>query len=130
MRRTKRTQPGRGTRFLRKPLSTVFFTAAHGGLTREKAPLGGGAAVYEQLVSEWQRTQPFELRPLTPAILGANAPTGVELTRYNELRYAESSREFERAATEEILRSDPSETVVLANDISEGPDFRKLADRG
>lgn len=89
--------------------------------------MGGGAAVFEQLVSEWERTQPFDVRPLTPAILGANAPTGSDLTRYNELRYAEFSREFERAATEEILRSAPGDTVVLANDISEGPDFRKLA---
>jgi glycosyltransferase involved in cell wall biosynthesis len=111
-------------------LKTVYFTAAHGGFAGEKAPLGGGAAVFEQLVAEWQRTQPFELRPLTPSILGANAPTGVDLTRYNELRYAEFSREFERAATEEILSTDPENTVVLANDISEGPDFRKLAERG
>lgn len=111
-------------------MKTVYFTAAHGGFGREKAPLGGGAAVFEQLVAEWQRTQPFELRPLTPAILGANAPSGIDLTRFNELRYAEFSREFERAATDEILKIDPENAVVLANDISEGPDFRKLADRG
>jgi glycosyltransferase involved in cell wall biosynthesis len=109
---------------------TVFFTAAHGGFLSENAPLGGGAAVYEQLVAEWRRTQPFELRPLTPSILGPAAPKGIELTKYSEGKYAEFSRAFERAATEEILRHEPSEVIVLANDISEGPDFRRLADRG
>jgi glycosyltransferase involved in cell wall biosynthesis len=82
------------------------------------------------LMAEWGRTQPFELHAITPAILGADAPSGSDLTGYNESRYAEFSRSFERAATEEILRHDPADTVVLANDISEGPDFRALASRG
>lgn len=104
--------------------------ASHGGFIRENAPLGGGAAVFEHLMAEWGRTKPFELRAITPAILGTGAPTGVDLTRYDESRYAAFSRAFERAATEEILRHDPANTVVLANDISEGPDFRSLAARG
>lgn len=108
----------------------VLFTAAHGGFLRENAPLGGGAAVYEQLMREWTRTRPFELRGLTPEILGADAPGGRDLTGYSEGRYAKFSRAFERATTAEILRQDPSNTVVLANDISEGPDFDVLAARG
>jgi glycosyltransferase involved in cell wall biosynthesis len=111
-------------------VTTVFFTAAHGGFAREHAPLGGGAAVFEHLMEEWQRTRPFALRPLTPAILGPHAPRGAELTCYDESRYAAFSRAFERACTDEILRHDPAESVVLANDISEGPDFGLLAARG
>lgn len=86
--------------------------------------------MFEQLAAEWGRTQPFEMRPLTPAILGTDAPSGIDLTRYSELQYARFSRAFERAATKEILKHDPADVVVLANDISEGPDFRTLAARG
>jgi glycosyltransferase involved in cell wall biosynthesis len=81
-------------------------------------------------MAEWGRTQPFELHAITPAILGTEAPSGADLTRYDESRYAAFSRAFERAATEEILRHNPEDTVVLSNDISEGPDFRALAARG
>jgi glycosyltransferase involved in cell wall biosynthesis len=81
-------------------------------------------------MDEWGRTRPFHIRALTPAILGSAAPSGIDLTRYGEYRYAAFSRAFERATTEEILRYDPADTVVLANDISEGPDFRALAARG
>ncbi len=81
-------------------------------------------------MAEWGRTKPFELEALTPAILGAGAPSGSDLTKFNESRYADFSYEFERACTERILRHDPKDTVVLANDISEGPDFRRLASGG
>lgn len=81
-------------------------------------------------MTEWTRTQPFALRALTPEILGSTAPTGKDLVRFGESRYAAFSRAFGQACTEEILRHDPAETVVLANDISEGPDVRALADRG
>ena len=81
-------------------------------------------------MAEWARTRPFELQALTPAILGSRAPSGAELTKYSEGKYADFSYAFERACTEEILRHDPRDTVVLANDISEGPDFRRLAAAG
>jgi len=91
--------------------------------------LGGGAAVFEHLVAEWTRTRPFELRTITPSILGASAPRGADLVRFGERDYARFSRAFERATTEEILRHDPSNAVVLVNDVSEGPDFAALAAR-
>lgn len=47
-----------------------------------------------------------------------------------ELEYARFCREFERAATSEILKRDPQQCVVLCNDISEGPDFAALGERG
>ncbi|HYV64398.1 MAG TPA: glycosyltransferase family 4 protein [Bryobacteraceae bacterium] len=108
----------------------VLYTAAHGGFSSEAVPLGGGAAVFEHLVEEWQRTRPFELQTLTPAILGSSAPRGGELVKFGERAYARFCREFERTSTAEILRHDPARTVVLANDVSEGPDFARLAARG
>lgn len=81
-------------------------------------------------MDEWTRTKPFEVEALTPRILGASAPSGSDLTRFNEARYAAFSHAFEKACTEEILKHDPATTVVLANDISEGPDFRALAAHG
>jgi glycosyltransferase involved in cell wall biosynthesis len=108
----------------------VIYTAAHGGFSRETVPLGGGAAVFEHLVAEWSRTQPFELQTITPGILGSSAPSGGDLVKFGERAYARFCREFERASTTEILRHDPARTVVLANDISEGPDFAELGARG
>jgi len=108
----------------------VLYTAAHGGFSAEVVPLGGGAAVFEHLVDEWSRTRPFELQTITPAILGTSAPSGGELVKFGERAYAQFCRDFERASTAEILRHDPAQTAVLANDISEGPDFAALGKRG
>jgi glycosyltransferase involved in cell wall biosynthesis len=109
---------------------TVLYTAAHGGFAGQAVPLGGGAAVCEHLVEEWSRTRPFPFRLITPAVLGSGAPSGTELVKFGERAYAQFARAFERAATEEILRHDPATTVVLSNDVSEGPDFAALAERG
>lgn len=109
---------------------TVLYTAAHGGFANQAVPLGGGAAVCDHLVEEWTRTRPFALQLITPEVLGRQAPSGRELVHFGEREYAEFSRAFERASTEEIRRHDPSSTVVLANDVSEGPDFAALAARG
>ena len=59
---------------------------------------------------------------ITPSILGSGAPDGQALVHFGEREYARFSRAFEHAATEEILRHDPLTTVVLSNDVSEGPD--------
>ena len=112
-----------------RSLKTILFTAAHGGFGRE-VPLGGGASVFEHLVQEWGRTRPFALRTITPDVLGAQAPLGRDLVRFGEREYARFCRAFEHASTEEILRHDPAEVVVLANDICEGPDFALLGARG
>jgi glycosyltransferase involved in cell wall biosynthesis len=108
----------------------VLYTAAHGGFSGQAVPLGGGAAVCEQLKAEWTRTQPFPFRVLSPEILGSKAPGARDLVHFGERAYADFSRAFEQACTEEILRHDPATTVVLANDVSEGPDFEHLAQRG
>jgi len=115
---------------LTNPVPIVLYTAAHGGFLGEKVPLGGGAAVFEHLTAEWRRTRPFELRTLTSALLGKNAPTGRDVVKFGEADYANFSREFERATTDEILKYDPAKVVVLVNDVSEGPDFDRLAAGG
>lgn len=107
----------------------VLYTAAHGGFSKQAVPLGGGAAVFDRLTDEWTRTHPFDLRPITPSIL-KNAPTGRDVVHLSERDYAAFCRRFELAATDEILRHDPATSVVLSNDVSEGPDFAILAARG
>jgi glycosyltransferase involved in cell wall biosynthesis len=82
------------------------------------------------LLAEWERTRPFEVDLLGPAILGAHAPSARDLITYSESNYAGFCAAFSRAATDEILRRDPSGTVVLSNDISEGPDFARLSAAG
>ncbi len=107
----------------------VLYLAAHGGFAHEKVPLGGGGAVCDHLVAEWLHTRPFELTLITPAVLGTRAPSGSELVRFSEREYGRFCRDFERAATAEVLRADPSSTIVLVNDVSEGPNFAELAAR-
>ncbi len=97
----------------------ILYTAAHGGF-RESVPLGGGAAICDFLVEEWSRTKPFEFRLIRPQVAAS------DIVHFSERDYARFSREFERKCTEEILKHDPKDTVVLANDVSEGPDFRAL----
>ncbi len=98
----------------------VLFVAAHAGFP-DTEPLGGGKAVADYLIREnpgW--------RVLSPKQFGMDR----RLTALSELQYARFCRQFERAATAEILRHDPRQCVVLANDISEGPDFAALGTRG
>jgi glycosyltransferase involved in cell wall biosynthesis len=97
----------------------ILYTAAHGGF-REAVPLGGGAAICDLLVDEWSRTRPFEFELIRPEV------SARDIVKFSEREYAQFSREFERRSTEEILKHDPKTTVVLANDVSEGPDFEAL----
>jgi len=101
----------------------VLYTAAHGGFAREHAPLGGGAAVFEMLSAEWTNTQPFPLEVFTP-----QAVNGHDIIGFNTGSYALFSRQFEALSTRAIRSQDPSQTVVLVNDIAEGPNFKSLQD--
>ena len=108
----------------------VLYTAAHAGFAEESVPLGGGAAVANQLIAEWTRTRPFELEVIDPSVLGASAPSGRELVRFGERAYARFCHAFGEATTKRVLEHDPTDTAVLVNDVSEGPDFQRIAERG
>jgi glycosyltransferase involved in cell wall biosynthesis len=97
----------------------ILYTAAHGGF-REAVPLGGGAAICDLLVDEWSRTKPFEFELIRPEVAAR------DIVKFSEREYAKFSRQFERTSTKEILKHDPKTTVVLVNDVSEGPDFEAL----
>jgi glycosyltransferase involved in cell wall biosynthesis len=99
----------------------VLYSAAHAEFP-DTEPLGGGKAVADYLIREW----PGPLTVLSPARFGLAG----KLADMGMLRYARFCRQFERAATSEILRYDPRQCVVLSNDISEGPDFSALGERG
>lgn len=108
----------------------VIYLAAHGGFDGQAVPLGGGAAIAGKLAAEWRRTRPFSFEVAGPALLGADAPTARDLVSFNERQYAAYCRRFREAATAAVLRHDPADTAVLVNDISEGPDFPRLAAAG
>jgi glycosyltransferase involved in cell wall biosynthesis len=108
----------------------VLYTAAHGGFSGQAVPLGGGAAIANLLTDEWSRSKPFDLKLLGPAILGASAPSAREIVSFNERQYASFCNRFRDASTREVLKHDPARTAVLVNDISEGPDFERIAHAG
>lgn len=110
------------------------MTAAHAGYDSEQVPLGGGAAICERLCRSWWG------RPVTLLGSGPQAPPGVSYRQFDllagrhpatlkELAYARFCRQFERACTEAIL-AHPGPAVVLSHDVSEGPDFARLARAG
>jgi glycosyltransferase involved in cell wall biosynthesis len=105
----------------------VIYCAAHAEFP-DTEPLGGGKAVADHLIREWRAHEPFALTVLSPHSLNLALPK--PLAQMSEMQYARFCREFERAATNEILKHDPQRCVVLANDISEGPDFAALGGRG
>jgi len=111
----------------RLPTTRLCYTAAHADFP-DTEPLGGGKAVADYLIRHWRATPPFDLNVLSPRSTGANAHAS--LANLSEWEYARFCRTFERAVTTAILQHDPATTVVLSNDISEGPDFAALAQRG
>jgi len=113
-----------------RTIDTVLYTAAHGGFAGQSVPLGGGAAIANLLCAEWTRSKPFDLKLLGPAILGSGAPSAHDIVSFNERQYAAFCVAFREACTREALKYDPARTAVLVNDISEGPDFERLARAG
>ncbi len=107
----------------------ILYTAAHSGFALDQVPLGGGAAICEALTREWDKG-PVSYRLIGPGILGEKAPQNKDLVQLSEWKYARFCRAFEKKSTECVLEEPPSSSVVLVNDISEGPDFRALAEKG
>ncbi len=102
----------------------VLYTAAHAGAGAH-VPIGGGGAIARMLVAEWEKTQPFEFEVLRPQ---RDSPESI--VRFSQGEYTAFCHRFREEITRRILQEDPREVVVLANDISEGPDFATLAAKG
>jgi glycosyltransferase involved in cell wall biosynthesis len=111
-------------------MKKVIYTAAHSGFNLNEVPLGGAAAICHHLVQEWSRNHPLKWQILGPSVLGPGAPQNKDLVRYTELEYARFCHRFEDRLTELVLQQDPTSTVILSNDVSEGPNFSLLASKG
>ncbi len=105
----------------------TLYVAAHAEFP-DSEPLGGGKAVADYLIREWREQKPFPFTVLSPRSLKLSLPKA--LADMSELEYARFCRQFEAAATAEILKRDPRDCVILCNDISEGPNFAELGARG
>lgn len=108
----------------------------------DRTPLGGGAMVGLQLVRHWRPDASWSL-----TVLGSGPETPVGGCDYHrlaerpeglvdlgELDYARFCRDFEEATTDWILarRKEyrPQDTVIVVNDVSEGPALEPLAEAG
>jgi glycosyltransferase involved in cell wall biosynthesis len=125
-------------------MARVIFVGAHLGYPMDKTPLGGGAMVGLQLARHWARSgvrlTALGSGPEAPAEaldyvrLPEGGAAGKGLVRFSELEYARFCRRFETATTGWILERrgelDPRETVVVVNDVSEGPTLSRLAAAG
>ncbi len=122
-------------------MTRLYITAATGALSAESAPVGGGVAVIEALLPGLRER--FEVTLVTPGrhpirSLGRQilpVPTLAEsnperLLRLNAREYARFALEWETALEDYFEEIEPEGAVVLANDISEGPPFERLAARG
>lgn len=122
----------------------VVFVGAHLGFPMDRTPLGGGAMVALRLARQWAK----DGRDVVLLGAGPVAPTGGlpyerlpggdeasdRLVSLSELEYASFCRRFEKATTSWILsrmeQYPPASTVVLVNDISEGPNLAALTGAG
>jgi len=111
-------------------MKTLLYTASDGGFNLKDVPLGGAAPICNFLTEAWQSTGSFQFRLLSPQILGSDAPRDQDLLRYTAKQYYQFTLKFEQAATAEILRHDPRETVVLSNDMPDAPAWPLLAEKG
>lgn len=123
-------------------MTRLYITSATGALSAADAPVGGGVAVLEALLTELDRAA-IDYTLLTPgpadAVAGRRRTLAVPTLRGGDLErllqlgergYARFALEWQ-AALERAFADLPAEgAVVLANDVSEGPPFRALARRG
>jgi glycosyltransferase involved in cell wall biosynthesis len=121
----------------------IVFIGSHLGYPMDRTPLGGGAMVGLRLIRHWASAGSCDLTILGS---GPEAPApGVEfvrlpesgsydLVRLSEFQYARFCRDFEAATTRWLLarqdRLPPKDTVVLVNDVSEGPTVAAFAAAG
>ena len=111
-------------------MKTLLYAASDSGFDLRQVPLGGAAPICAFLTEAWRNQSDFAFRLLSPDVIGAEAPRNEDLLHYTPRQYVDFIFKFEQAVTDEILRYDPLDTVVLANDMSDGPRFRLLAEKG
>ena len=111
-------------------MKTLLYAASDSGFDLRQVPLGGAAPICAFLTDSWRNQSDFAFRLLSPDVIGREAPRDEDLLHYTPRQYVDFIFKFEQAVTDEILRHDPRETVVLANDMSDGPRFRVLAEKG
>ena len=122
-------------------MTRLYLTAATGALSAESAPVGGGVAVIEALLPHLR--EQFDVTLVTPGRRENRSPgrqtlpvptlaqAGPErLLSLNASNYACFALEWEAALDRYFNDLDPRDAVVIANDISEGPPFERLASRG
>ena len=120
----------------------IFLCSATGALTSEAAPVGGGVAVLEALIPQLIQSD-FEVTLLTPGRdesfdgLRQSLPVPTlaranpdEILKLNARHYARFALEWESALRRYFSEIDTTDTVVLANDTSEGPPFADLYNYG
>ncbi len=123
-------------------MKRLIFVASHVGYPMDRTPLGGGAMVGLQLVRHWRPDASWSL-----SVLGSGPETPVGGCDYHrlaerpeglvdlgELDYARFCRDFEAETTDWILARrkefPPQDTVIVVNDVSEGPSLARLAEAG
>jgi glycosyltransferase involved in cell wall biosynthesis len=111
-------------------MRTLVYTATDSGFDLSRVPLGGSALVCGFLTEEWRKRRPFEVRMASLDLLGDEAPGEQDLFRYTPKQYADFMFKFEEVLTQEILRHDPRDTMVLCNGVADGPRFKLLATKG
>ncbi len=111
-------------------MKTLLYAASDSGFDLRQVPLGGAAPICAFFTEAWRDRSDFKFRLLSPDVIGSKAPRDEDLLHYTPRQYIDFIFNFEQAVTDEILRHDPRETVVLANDMSDGPRFRLLAEKG
>ena len=119
---------------------SIVFIGSHLGYPMDRTPLGGGAMVGLFLARHWAADPEIRLAALgsgpQPPCEGYVRLAGLEegLVDLSELAYARFCRDFERKTTDWLLARKtqwpPESTVVIVNDISEGPDLERLKKAG
>lgn len=120
----------------------ISICSATGAVTTDAAPVGGGVAVIEALLPHLADAG-FNLTLLTPgredALDGIRQSLAVptlseadpqQILELNARAYAMFALEWESALRRYFSDIDPAETVVIANDTSEGPPFAALHANG
>jgi glycosyltransferase involved in cell wall biosynthesis len=118
------------------PLS-VTLVGAHGGYAPFRAPLGGGATIFECLIEAWKNRDDLKLKVLSPGpAYSALHPYLIDYVRIHPaslgyFSYARFCRKFEKATTK-FLTSQPvsNQPWVVVNDLSESPTISKLKAHG